>query len=197
MANKLACGALGVLCSLLLVGGISATRAAYGQEAQNPVQRPAIANPSLGASEEFIIDLRLGFASLYKTERPFASIVVGDPKIVEVNALTDRTMTLIPTANGLTNILFLDAKGEQVSAVEVLVTEAGPSRVKIHNKALLTSATIYRCSPTFCEYTDELTAKEPAPTPPTRQIIEQRGSGPGGGGVSVSVPPPASAPSQP
>jgi hypothetical protein len=121
--------------------------------------------------------------------------VVGDPKIVEVTALTDRTMTLLPMANRVTNILFLDAKGEQVSAVEVLVTEAGPSRVKIHNKALLTSATIYRCAPTFCEYTDELTAKEPAPTPPTRQIIDQRiqSAGDGNVGVNVSAPAPPAA----
>jgi Flp pilus assembly secretin CpaC len=178
----------GAACFLAI--SVAATHAAEGETTPNPIQQTL--RPIRSANEQWSVDLRLGFATLYKTEKAFSSIVVGDPKIIEVNALTDRTMTLVPMAVGLTNILFLDNKGEQVSGLQVLVTEAGPNRVKIHNKALLTSATIYRCAPTFCEYTDELTAKEPAPNPPTRQIVDQRIQTRGSGdvGVNVSAPPP-------
>ena len=95
MATKLAAlCACGAVFGWFLAAGIPATHAAEGDVTPNPIQRaPARIGPSVGAGEEWIIDLRLGFASLYKTEKPFSSVVVGDPKIVEVTALTDRTMT--------------------------------------------------------------------------------------------------------
>jgi hypothetical protein len=116
---------------------------------------------------------------LHKTDKPFTSIVVGDPKVIEVTAVTDRTVTLVPTAPGLTNVLFLDDKGDQAGDLGIFIpddlpaenepvklTDTSPGRVRIHNKALLTSFTAYRCNPIACQYVDELTAKEPAPPPP-------------------------------
>ena len=67
--------------------------------------------------------MRLGVASMYKTEKPFSSVVVGAPSIMEVHVVTDRTMTLVPVALGLTNVLFLDEKGDPVGNVEFMVTD--------------------------------------------------------------------------
>jgi hypothetical protein len=56
--------------------------------------------------------------------------------------------------------------------------------VKVHNKALVTSYTLYVCGPDYCDYRGEMTAKEPAPLPPTRTEnryidAKQIGGGPG------------------
>ncbi len=155
----------------------------------NPLAAPAPARPPqatrvLPTGKAPIVEMRLGVASLYKTEKPFSSVVVGDPKIMEVHVVTDRTMTLVPVALGLTNVLFLDEKGDSVANVEFMVTDGqedppqatdiGPGRVRIYNRRPLTSFTAYRCNRVACQYVDELTAKEPAPPLPTRQMIEER-----------------------
>jgi hypothetical protein len=146
--------------------------------------RPPQAIRVLPTGKAPLVEMRLGVASMYKTEKPFSSIVVGAPSIMEVHVVTDRTMTLVPVALGLTNVLFLDDKGDPVANVEFMVTDGrpdpaevtdiGPGRVRIYNKRPLTSFTAYRCNRVGCQYVDELVAKEPAPPLPTRQIIEER-----------------------
>jgi hypothetical protein len=135
---------------------------------------------------------------LHQQETAFTNAVVGDTKIIEIVPITDHSLTIVPVATGLTNILLLDDVGNQVGNVGIAVvadepaapteplTALGPGRVRIHNKALLTSYTAYRCSPYGCQYFDELPAKEPAALPPTTSIIEHRGYvPPGGGGETI------------
>ena len=146
--------------------------------------RPPQAARVLPTGKAPLVEMRLGVASMYKTEKPFSSVVVGAPSIMEVHVVTDRTMTLVPVALGLTNVLFLDEKGDPVGNVEFMVTDGrpdpaevtdlGPGRVRIYNKRPLTSFTAYRCNRVGCQYVDELVAKEPAPPLPTRQIIDER-----------------------
>ena len=66
---------------------------------------------------------------------------------------------------GETNIIFLDERNVRVTSLNIVVEEGAASRVKIHNKKLLTSFTVYRCSENRCEYVDEVAAKEPAELP--------------------------------
>jgi hypothetical protein len=95
--------------------------------------------------------------------------LVGNPKIVEATVQDDRTVVLTPQAVGETNIIFLDERNVRITSINVLVDEGvGTSRVKIYNKRLLTSFTAYRCWENRCEYVDEVTAKEPAPSGPPR-----------------------------
>jgi len=176
-SNLLACIPLMSVASLLVTG----PSAAQQQPAAAPVRAPtrAVRVAPLPDSRGSLINLSLGVAVLHKTDRPFASIVVGDPKVIEVTAVTDRTVTLVPIAPGLTNVLFLDDKGDQAGDLRIFIpddlpaenepvklTDPSRGRVRIHNKALVTSYTAYRCSPIACQYVDELTAKEPAPPPP-------------------------------
>ena len=115
------------------------------------------------------VPLRPNFISTFTTDKPFKTILIGNPKIVEATAQDDRTVILTPQAVGETNIIFLDERNVRITSINVLVDEgAGTSRVKIHNKKLLTSFTVYRCSENRCEYVDEVTAKEPAPSGPPR-----------------------------
>jgi Flp pilus assembly secretin CpaC len=144
-----------------------------------------------------IADLRKGHVSVYKTDVPFSSIQIGDPKVVEVTASSDRTVSVLGLDKGSTNVLFLDDKGEVTSELKIAVDPPPRTRpptagsvgvpgrlVKVHNKALVTSYTLYVCGPDYCDYRGEMTAKEPAPLPPTRTEnryidAKQIGGGPG------------------
>ena len=122
------------------------------------------------------ITLRLGHLDVYTIARPFKTIVVGDPKIVDTQAVTDRTIIITPQAEGETTILFLDEQNEPLNYLSINVDVAGPGRVKVHNKALLNSYTSFRCTSQGCQYVDETTMREPAPLPrgPTSQQQQQQ-----------------------
>ena len=111
------------------------------------------------------VTLRPNFISTFTTDKPFKTIMIGNPKIVDATVQDDRTVVLTPHAVGETNIIFLDERNVRVTNINVLVEEGAASRVKIHNKKLLTSFTVYRCSENRCEYVDEVAAKEPAELP--------------------------------
>src|SRR5437764_1330017 len=111
------------------------------------------------------IALRPNFISTFTTDKPFKTILVGNPKIVDATVQDDRTVVLTPHAVGETNIIFLDERNVRVTSINVLVEEGAASRVKIHNKKMVSSFTVYRCSENRCEYVEEITAKEPAELP--------------------------------
>jgi Flp pilus assembly secretin CpaC len=111
------------------------------------------------------VTLRPNFISTFTTDRPFKTIMIGNPKIVDATAQDDRTVVLTPHAVGETNIIFLDERNVRVTSLNILVEEGAASRVKIHNKKLVTSFTVYRCTENRCEYVDEIAAKEPAELP--------------------------------
>ena len=111
------------------------------------------------------VTLRPNFISTFTTDRPFKTIMIGNPKIVDATAQDDRTVVLTPHAVGETNIIFLDERNVRVTSINVLVEEGAASRVQIHNKKLVTSFTVYRCSENRCQYVEEVTAKEPAELP--------------------------------
>jgi Flp pilus assembly secretin CpaC len=93
------------------------------------------------------------------------SVLLGIPKLVDATAQDDRTVVLTPHAVGETNIIFLDERNVRVTSINGLVEEGAASRIKLHNKKLVTSFTVYRCSGNRCEYVEEITAKEPAELP--------------------------------
>lgn len=122
------------------------------------------------AEDQEIKALTIGVASPpYKldTEKPFRTIKIGDPKIVDVQALSDRTVVFQALAAGSTNIIFLDDGNVAIKDIGVVVIEGGPGRVEIHNKQLINSYTLYRCWDRGCRYVEEVTMKEPAPSLPT------------------------------
>ena len=127
-----------------------------------------LAAPSATRAEEAVktVPLRPNFISTFTTDRPFKTILVGNPKVVEATVQDDRTVILTPKETGETNIIFLDERNARITSINVLVDEGvGTNRVKIHNKALVTSFTAYRCWENRCEYVDEVTAKEPVELP--------------------------------
>jgi hypothetical protein len=89
--------------------------------------------------------------------------IIGDTKIADVTFGPKNTFWFVGKMEGTTNVIVADnVTGKELYKATITV---GPDNlVHIHNKALLTSYTIYRCNPA-CRYVGELTAKEPAPLP--------------------------------
>ena len=147
---------LGPQCAMMFLAAIfvAATSATRAEEAAK------------GHASLQTVALKPNFISTFTLDKPFKTVLIGNPKIVDATAQDDRTVVLTPQAVGETNIIFLDERNVQITSINVLVDEGvATSRVKIHNKALLTSFTTYRCWENRCEYVDEVTAKEPAALP--------------------------------
>ena len=128
---------------------------------------PSGAQPQTCCNVDAKVGLTLGVVSTLSIGKSFKTIAIGDSKVVDAAAQNDRSVILHPLANGSTNIIFFDEKDAPIITVGILVSDAGqPSRVTIHNKAVLGSYTVFRCGGDFgCQYVEELTVKEPAPLP--------------------------------
>ena len=75
------------------------------------------------------ITLTLGAGSALEVERPFKTVLIGDPDIVEVHANNDRSVLLEPLAPGATNLVFVDDRSIAIANVRIVVCSAGAIRV--------------------------------------------------------------------
>jgi Flp pilus assembly secretin CpaC len=83
----------------------------------------AITN-SIVWAEDQAITLRLGAGSALRLERPFKTVLIGDPGIVEVRNQDDRSVILMPLNLGTTNVVFVDEQSIAIANVLVLVRSA-------------------------------------------------------------------------
>jgi Flp pilus assembly secretin CpaC len=104
MTAKLAAGA--ICLGLALLATISATWAA-----------------------DRTITLRLGTGSALALERPFKTVMVGDPGVVDVSTQSDRSVILKPLNPGATNLVFVDERSIAIANVRILVCGAGAIRI--------------------------------------------------------------------
>ena len=129
----------GPQCAGMFVAAIfvAATSATYAEEAATAACQPGrLSSPCLQT-----VTLRPNFISTFTTDRPFKTIMIGNPKIVDATAQDDRTVVLTPQAVGETNIIFLDERNVRITSIERFSRrrEGVASRVRIYNKELLTS----------------------------------------------------------
>jgi Flp pilus assembly secretin CpaC len=168
MAAKLGaqCG-YGVVFAAILAAAIPTAASAETVVRNTASTPPPGVGPQTCCNVDAKVGLTLGVVSTLSIGKSFKTIAIGDPKVVDAAAQNDRAIILHPLANGSTNIIFFDEKDVPIITVGVLVSDAGqPSRVTVHNKALLGSYTVFRCGGDFgCQYVEELTVKEPAPLP--------------------------------
>ena len=76
-------------------------------------------SPSWAAGQPIV--LGLGTPSGLLLERPFKTIWIGDPNIVDVLKRSDRSVILQPRNLGATNVIFLDQRSIVVANVAILV----------------------------------------------------------------------------
>lgn len=82
------------------------------------------ANPATSA-EDRTITLRLGAGSALALERPFKTVLVGDPNVVNVTTRSDRSVILEPLNPGATNLVFIDEASIAIANIRILVQGAG------------------------------------------------------------------------
>jgi Flp pilus assembly secretin CpaC len=70
------------------------------------------------------ITLTLGFGSQLLLERPFKSVLSGNPNVVDVQNLTGSSVILKPLKIGTSNLIFLDEKSIAITNIRVLVCDA-------------------------------------------------------------------------
>src|SRR5260370_31181288 len=75
---------------------------------------------SLATAADQTITLRLGTVSILNLERPFATVLIGDPFVVDVHEQTDRSVILEPLDLGATNLVFVDAQSIAIANFTVL-----------------------------------------------------------------------------
>ena|ERR1700675_1054643 len=90
----------------------------------------AVTTHSVTQAADRTITLKLGAGSALEVERPFKTIMIGDPDIVDVHARSDRSVILDPLNPGATNLVFVDERNIAITNVRILVCGAGAIRVK-------------------------------------------------------------------
>jgi Flp pilus assembly secretin CpaC len=74
------------------------------------------------------ITLRLGAGSALMLERPFKTVLIGDPEIVDVRTQSERAVVLVPLELGATNLVFLDRQSIAIANFRVEVRAADANR---------------------------------------------------------------------
>ena len=153
---------LGTQCTYGIVFATIFVSASHAQECRPGRQ--------LAACEQTLL-LRPGVSRIFTIDRPYKTVLVGNPKVVDTRPLGERSVVLVPPPDGAgeTNVIFVDEANAQITSVNVRVEPPPPPppalRVLVHNKKLVSSYTGFRCEPTGCEYVEERTVQEPAPLP--------------------------------
>ncbi|MGB0085520.1 MAG: pilus assembly protein N-terminal domain-containing protein [Rhodomicrobiaceae bacterium] len=105
-----------------------------------------------------LLNLPTGFAMTVKVagaEKGKFTAIVGDPNIADVAFGPQNTFMFIGKKEGITNIIVLkNDDGTEIYTARLAVG-GDANRVMIHNQKLLTSFTVYSCTPA-CEHIKEV-----------------------------------------
>jgi Flp pilus assembly secretin CpaC len=84
--------------------------------------------PSIASAQEKAITIGLGTSSGLLLDRPFKTILIGDPNIVDVLERGNRAVILQSLNLGATNVIFLDESSIVIANVRIVVckTAANP-----------------------------------------------------------------------
>ena len=80
---------------------------------------------SVACAANQAITLRLGAPTALALERPFKTVLIGDPNIVDVHTLNDRRVTIEPLNLGATNLIFVDDRSIAIANVRIVVLGPG------------------------------------------------------------------------
>ena len=80
---------------------------------------------SVACAADQTITLRIGAPTALALERPFKTVLIGDPNIVDVHTLNDRSVTLEPLNLGATNLIFVDDRNIAITNVKIVIIGLG------------------------------------------------------------------------
>ena len=79
-------------------------------------------------AEDDGVALGTGDAFRLFLEKAYATVIVGDPLVVDVRTDDDRSVLIEPLSAGQTNLVFIDARGVVIANVKVSVCGAPPAK---------------------------------------------------------------------
>jgi Flp pilus assembly secretin CpaC len=79
-------------------------------------------------AQDDAVPLGVGTAFRLFVEKAFATVIVGDPVVVDVRVGDDRSVVVEPLNPGETNLVFIDARGVVTANVRISVCGAPPAK---------------------------------------------------------------------
>lgn len=110
------------------------------------------ANPALATEQtvqEKSVIVTVDQAKVFRISRPAATIIVGNPAIVDATIEDEQTLVLTGRSFGVTNLIVLDVKGDAVVDQPVVVRGSETNTVRIYRR---NSRETLACAP-VCEPT--------------------------------------------
>jgi Flp pilus assembly secretin CpaC len=83
-----------------------------------------LAAPPVTRAADQTITLTLGVGSRLVLERPFKSVFIVNPNVVDVQNLTDSSVLLKPLKIGASDLIFVDESGIVITNISALVCDA-------------------------------------------------------------------------
>ena len=87
---------------------------------------PATKSSTDGVSET--LTLMLGAGSTLRLKQPFDTILIDNPDVVDVQALSDQLVLIEPLNLGTSNIVFVDERNIAIANIRVVVRDARSDR---------------------------------------------------------------------
>ena len=92
---------------------------------------PASAESSTYTDSEKVI-VTVDQAKVFRISRPAATIIIGNPSIVDATIEDDQTLVLTGRSFGVTNLIILDENGDAVIDQAVIVRSSETNTVRIY-----------------------------------------------------------------
>ena len=87
----------------------------------------ASASFSSALAQDRSVALGVGMKSRLFLEKPFETVMVGDPLIVDIRIDDNQSVVIEPLKAGVTNLVFVDARGLVTANIKVSVCAASAS----------------------------------------------------------------------
>lgn len=83
-----------------------------------------LATVAAGWGSDDTIYLEPGVGSLLRLERPFETVLIDNPQVVDVHRESDRAVVLKALSLGSSNVVFIDEHNIAIVNVRVVVSDA-------------------------------------------------------------------------
>lgn len=96
-----------------------------------------------------ILGVAVDQARILEIDRPAATVIVGNPAIVDIEVLSSDRLVLTGKSYGITNVVIMDAAGDTILDEQVAVRTFEANTVRVYRQAnRITYACAPRCEPT-------------------------------------------------
>ncbi|MEX6508882.1 pilus assembly protein N-terminal domain-containing protein [Jiella sp. M17.18] len=117
-----------------------------------------------------ILGIAVDHARILKIDQPAATVIIGNPAIVDVDVLSADRLVLTGKSYGITNVVILDKDGNPILDEQVAVQTFEDKTVRVYRQASRTTlACAPKCEPTvtigddtkaFAEATQQYQARQ-------------------------------------